>query len=323
MGIVRFFSNLIFILFISSYVWSAESANLLKPAAVVGNEIITEQDVQNRIAFIAFNTEQSLPADMDSLAQIRSEVLKLMIDEAIKRKIAERFNLLPEKDDVNAAIENIAQENGTTMDALKTSMGGREIPFEVFRQHVVAELAWRRYLRERYGATVRVSDQEIQNIQSRLEKGQSIPGLGRLDMALYTYGQVVFSLGDGSSKSSVDQTMRESESLRNSSKSLESLKERAKEFSGALYAEKELTPENEIHPAIVQFLSSLNPGESTKPNRIGNDIVFFFLKDRREVRGIVPEKDQIRHAIIESRLSRISKKALEDLYHDIAVEIRG
>ena len=339
MYIVRFFSSLIFILCTAlvDYAWgitveasaskftsNSESTNLFKPAAIVGSEIITEQDVQNRIAFIAFNTGQTLPTDTASLTQIRSEVLKLLIEESIKRQIAERFNLLPKEEDVTATVENIAQKNNTNINNLMKDMKAHQIPFEVFRSHVVAELAWRSYLRGRYSESTRVSDQEIENIQYRLGKGQSIPSLGKLDVTLYSYGQVIFPLKDNLSNTTIGQIMREAESLRVSVKSLESLKERVKEYStNLLYSEKELVPENEIHPSIVHLLSSLKPGESTKSNRIGNDIVFFFLKDRREVRGTVPEKEQIRHAIVEARLNRISQKALGDLYNDIAVEIRG
>ena len=315
--------RLYFFLFIFMSSCQGVLGQVLKPAAVVGDEIITEKDLKDRISFIFLASDQALPKDPGMLHQIRHDVLKLMIDEALKRQTAARFKLLPENEQVQAAIENIAKQNGKDAKALKEFIENQGISFDVFRQHIIAELAWRRYLRERYGPAVRISDQELEEVQKRLECGQSIPGLGRLDLALYTYGQVTFPLSETAPPRDIEQKMNQAESLRASAKSLESLKERTCSLPSAEYIEKELAPENEILPVVVNFLGSLSPGESTQPIRSEKGIVFFFLKERREVRGAVPDLGQIRRAIMDERLQRFSTKALQELSRSVFIEIRG
>ncbi|MCP4922932.1 MAG: hypothetical protein GY915_02735 [bacterium] len=302
---------------------NAWSYNTFKAAAVVGEKITTEQDLTDRIAFIFLASDQKVPTDPTALNQIRSEVLKLMMEESLKRQVAVRFNLLPTKEEIQAAIENIAQQNGKDAEDLENFVEKNGISFEVFRQHIIAELAWRNYLRERYSAAVRVNDQEVEDIRRRLEAGQAIPGLGGLDATLYTYGQVTLSLEDGASQKIIDQKILQAESLGNTAKSLKSLESLSKSLPGAVYTGKELVQESEMLPGIVRLLESIKPGESTKPIISEIGIVFFFLKDRREVRGSVPEDEQIRRALTDERLNRFSKKALEELSRSVFMEIRG
>jgi peptidyl-prolyl cis-trans isomerase SurA len=129
-------------------------------AAQVGSEIVLISDVYQ----IAEPPERRLReqgATARDIAMLRAEILERMIERALIRQVVRRAELDATEAEVDTAIENIASENGLTVEQLKASVEAQGLPFGAYRERIRGEIEHAKVINGMIGARVRVEEKEI------------------------------------------------------------------------------------------------------------------------------------------------------------------
>ena len=129
-------------------------------AAQVGSEIVLISDVYQ----IAEPPERRLReqgASDKEIAVLRAEILERMIERALIRQVVRRAELDASEAEVDTAIENIASENGLTVEQLKVSVEAQGLPFEVYRERIRGEIEHAKVINGMIGSRVRVDDEDV------------------------------------------------------------------------------------------------------------------------------------------------------------------
>ncbi len=142
-------------------------------AATVNGELISNYDLDQRTAL--FVVTSGVHPSKDDLPQIRAQVMRSLEDEAIEMQEAAKRRISAGPAEVEKALQNIASDNRITSEQLLATIGQAGVSAATFVGQLRAQIVWQKLVSARYGAEVRVSDQQIDEAMARLKQGADKP----------------------------------------------------------------------------------------------------------------------------------------------------
>lgn len=153
---------------------TARNGSLDQIVAVVNKDVITELELQDRVHSVALNLRRQ-NIQLPPMEQLRQQVLDRLILERIILQRAQDTGLRVDDQMVNASIEQIAQQNNLTVDALRQRLLADGVPFNAFRQQVHDEILTQRLREREVDQKIDISEPEINTYlaeQAAQAKGQ-------------------------------------------------------------------------------------------------------------------------------------------------------
>lgn len=145
--------------------------NVRKPTAIVNGDIITRTDVDHRLALVlASNPGAQLTEDQ--MMQLRLEVLRNLIDEALQIQEAEANEITISAAEIAQAYSEFLSRQQASPDEFAAFLRGQGSSEATLQRQIASELAWNRLLRRYVNPFVSVSDAEVQDIVDRLESSR-------------------------------------------------------------------------------------------------------------------------------------------------------
>lgn len=155
--------------------------NIRKAQARVNGEIITDTEIDQRLALIIIANEGQLPPE--ELARFRAQILQNLIDESLQIQEAAANEIEVTDAEVNQYFERVAEQNFkrsvADTDAYLVSKGSS---IATLKRQIKAELSWNRLLSRNVRPFINVSDDEVNAIIERINttKGTTEYRLGEI-----------------------------------------------------------------------------------------------------------------------------------------------
>ena len=143
-------------------------------AALVNDEPITTVDVRNRMRLIIASTGLTQMTE-ETLAQIQSQAIRGLVDETLQLQAAQEYDIEVSDEEITRSIQDLADRNNTTIDAIVGDLERSGVDVATLRHQLEAEIAWQILVNGRYGARIRISDQQIEMALERLAASASQP----------------------------------------------------------------------------------------------------------------------------------------------------
>jgi len=140
--------------------------NVRKATAIVNGDVITETDIDHRLALIVASQNVQIPPD--EMQRIRQQLLRNLIDEALQIQAAQQRDVEVGQRDVDTAYARVAERSGHTRSTFGTylrSIGSSE---RSMRRQIQAEIAWQRVQNRVIAPFVNVGEDEVQAIIDRM-----------------------------------------------------------------------------------------------------------------------------------------------------------
>lgn len=115
-------------------------ADPLRIAAVVNNEIISNLDLDSRIALILLGTDEK--PDKSSLGILRKKVIRQLVEEALQRQETKLLGIDVSEAEILSQISTIEEQNGWEKGFLKKNMAARHIPQSALYNQLEAGIGW-------------------------------------------------------------------------------------------------------------------------------------------------------------------------------------
>ncbi len=152
-------------------------------AAIVDEDVILNSEVQRAVdnikAQYAKQPEQLPPDDV-----LRKQVLERLILLRLQIERANSSGIRVSDNEVNQAIQNIANQNKITMDQLRAQIGNEGLSYEEFRNNLKDEITVQRMRQGYVQSRVQVSETEIDQLLSVREIGGPEVHLANILVAL-------------------------------------------------------------------------------------------------------------------------------------------
>ncbi len=164
-------SLLLWMLVVLLPIYANAAANPFRVSAVVGDYAVTHYDIQQRLRFIAATT--GLDTTPESIGKLYPRVLNTLIDEALQRQEASRFNISVSKSEVSQAITAIEKERGKPAGSLVAFMQENAIDSTTLHDQIEAQIAWSKLLQQRLLPKITVTESDIETHIQQLQQQKS------------------------------------------------------------------------------------------------------------------------------------------------------
>ena len=260
----------LFLLMITGTVVSAQ--DMLRPAAVVNDEVISILDLTQRARLTLLATRQK--DGPETRRRLIPQVLRRLVDERLQMQEAERLEIAVNDNQVEAALADLARQNKMSRDQFVSFLRRRGVLATTISDQIRAQIAWSIVVSRRLRPTVNISDEEIQEVVDRVATGENAVQRRLSEIFL-----------------SVENAQREAEVRENAARLLARLREGAnfgtlaREFSqsasASLGGDLGWVSQGELQQELDQALGSAAPNSIVGPIQTTTGFYILDFKEQR------------------------------------------
>lgn len=159
MYFLRYLVTLILMSFVLFQQVYAESLD--KIAAVVNENVITNQEVKAQLALVKKQIQQKQISDVEA-QKLRQQVLQHMIDVELQLQMARSRNIEVTSEQVSEGIRNIARQNKISLAQMKKSILSEGLSWQKYRENIKREMLISKLQQESIG-DIQVTDSQVED----------------------------------------------------------------------------------------------------------------------------------------------------------------
>jgi len=147
-------------------VFGSPMPSVIKATAIVNGDVVTQTDVDQRVALLAIANGSKIPDDQ--IDALRQQVLRNLIDETLEIQAAADEKIDVKESEIDRTVERVAQGVKMTPAQMTTYLeqGGSSI--RSLRRQIKGEIAWQRLQRAKIESSVVVGDDEVKAVIAKL-----------------------------------------------------------------------------------------------------------------------------------------------------------
>ena len=150
-------------------VFGKRDPNIRKPTAIVNDTVLTQTDVDQRVAMTLALNPQAAALPEEQREQLRLQITRLLIDETLQIQEARANDISVTPAELEQGFGRVARNLNQTPDQLRAFLAKSGSSERSLRRQIEGELAWGRLLRRRVEPFINVGDEEVAAVIQRLE----------------------------------------------------------------------------------------------------------------------------------------------------------
>lgn len=254
-------------------VFGTAMPSVIKATAIVNGDVITQTDVDQRLALLAIANGNDIPADQ--VDALRQQVLRNLIDEMLEIQAAKTEKIDVKKSDIDKTVQRVAAGVKQTPAQMAAYLDTHGSSIASLRKQIEGEIAWQRLQHAKIESGVSVGDDEVKAVLDRLNASKGTEE--------YRVGEIFLS----------STPYTEEQTLQNASKILDQLKNGAS-FAGYArqYSEAStaavggdlgwVRPE-QLPAPLAAALREMAPGTISNPIPVAGGVSIIAVQDTRKI----------------------------------------
>ncbi len=286
------------------------TAEPLKIAAVVNNEIISSQDIKNRLNLFLMTTQ--IPFNPQTQNMIYSRVLNNAIEEKIKLQAASKEDIKISPQELAQAIKDFEKSNNISAGNLKNILKQNNVTMSTFENQMKSDMAWIRLVKRKMFMDSKVTQKELETAMEEAKKDLSTPK--------YFVSEIYISKKDAKDLSVLVDNLRQDP--RFELYAMQFSQSATAANGGRLgWLNRGRFPE-----PIEQTLQKMHEGEISDPILYGDGYYIVRLDktfDPKTDNASLPSSEEMRKFLENQKMEEFSKKHLQDLHQQAVIELRS
>ncbi|HEX6742361.1 MAG TPA: peptidylprolyl isomerase [Sphingomicrobium sp.] len=140
--------------------------SVVKATAIVNGDVITQTDIDQRLALLAIANGGQIPAG--EVDRLRQQVLRNLIDETLQIQSAKTEKITIKASDIDKAVTRVAGNVKQTPEQLATFLDANGSSIKSMRRQIEGEIAAQRLQRAKIESNVTVGEDEVKAVINRL-----------------------------------------------------------------------------------------------------------------------------------------------------------
>lgn len=289
---------------------NAQAQNSVKIAALVNGEIISNQDIQNRIN--SFLMTSQIPLNEQTKGMIVQKVMHSAIDEKIKLQAAEKEGIKISDADIDAAVTNFEKSNNIPNGELKNILKEAKVSEKSFREQMKADLAWVRFLRNKLRLEGNITQNEIETALADAKKDLNTPK--------YQISEIFVKKAKAKDIQDLVENLRKDPRFE-----LYAMK-----FSDSPSAAKGgnlgWINQGKLPEKLEEQILGMKPGEISDAILLNDGYYIIRLNqtfDPKKDKPTIPNENEIKNYLTNQKMETLAQKYLQDLRQQAVIEIRN
>lgn len=247
--------------------------SVVKATAIVNGAVITQSDIDHRLALLAIANGGKIPANQ--MEELRQQVLRNLIDETLEIQAAKAEKINVSDRDIDKTIERIAGQNKQTPDQLADYLKANGSSIKSIRRQIEGEIAWARLQQKRIESTVSVGDEEVKAVLDKLNASKGTEE--------YRVGEIYLSAPGGDlakATSTADQILQQ---LRNGASFAGYARQYSEASTAAVGGDLGWVRPGQLPPQLAAVVQTLQPGQVSNPIPVPGGVSILAVLDSRKV----------------------------------------
>jgi peptidyl-prolyl cis-trans isomerase SurA len=140
--------------------------SIVKATAIVNGDVITQTDIDQRLALLAMANNGQIPTDQ--IDRLRQQVLRNLIDETLEVQAAKSEKIEIRKSDIDKTVARVAGNVKQSPDQLASYLEANGSNINSLRRQIQGEIAWSRLQSRKIESSVSVGDDEVKAVLDRM-----------------------------------------------------------------------------------------------------------------------------------------------------------
>lgn len=293
--------------------------------AVVNDEVITLSELEREAAPTIEKIKEQVPeAEQEqTIKKARLDILRSMIDEKLLLQRAKERNMEVGDQEIDAAMERIAQDNNLTMDQFKKELLKTGLTEQQYRATLKKQILRSKLLAFDIRSKVVITNEQVEAYYRSMNRGETAPVGG------YHILQFGSTWGENGRSATREEALKRAEQLREMVLAGENFADIAKQYSDLPSAKDGgdvgFLEKEEMADYMRDAISSLKPGEVSKVIETPAGFQFFkLLASNRD--GVVTQppladvREEIRAELYDQELKKKFDSWVRELRENSYVE---
>ncbi len=247
--------------------------SVVKATAIVNGQVITQSDIDQRLALLAIANGGDIPADQ--MEALRQQVLRNLIDETLQIQAAKADKIEVTDRDIDRTVERVASENKQTPQQLADYLKAHGSSIRSIRRQIQGEIAWARLQQKRIENTVSVGDDEVKAVLDRLNASKGAEE--------FRVGEIYLSAPGGNEAQAVATANQILEQLRQGGSFAGYAREYSEASTAAVGGDLGWVRPAQLPSELASVVRQMKPGQVSNPIPVPGGVSIIALQDERKV----------------------------------------
>jgi peptidyl-prolyl cis-trans isomerase SurA len=254
-------------------VFGTAMPSVVKATAIVNGEVITQTDIDQRLALLIMANGGRVPAD--ELDRLRQQVLRNLIDETLQIQAAKAEKIEIRQSDIDKTVARLAGNLKQQPDALAAYLDNNGSSIKSLRRQIEGEIAWRRLQQQKIENTVSVGDDEVKAVLDRMNASKGSEE--------YRVGEIFLSATPANQADALANANRIIEQLKNGASFAGYARQYSEASTAAVGGDLGWVRPEQLPAPLAAVLRQLVPGAISNPIPVPGGISILAVQDTRKV----------------------------------------
>jgi len=247
--------------------------SVVKATALVNGQVITQTDVDQRLAFLSIANGQPVPPDQ--VDTLRQQVLGNLIDETLEIQAAKTEDIVVKSSDIDRAVERVAQNAKQTPAQMADYLASHGSSMSSLRRQIEGEIAWQRLQRAKIEDSVSVGDDEVKAVLDRLNASKGTEE--------YHVGEIFLSATPSTESQTIDNANKLLDQLKNGASFAAYARQYSEASTAAVGGDLGWVRPEQLPTALASVLREMGPGTISKPIPVAGGVSILAVQDTRKI----------------------------------------
>ena len=247
--------------------------SVVKATAIVNGEVITQTDIDQRLAFLSVANGRDIPADQ--IETLRQQILRNLIDEALQIQAAKQEKIEIKPSEIDKTVVRVAQSVKQTPEQLAAYLEANHSSIRSLRRQIEAEMAWQRLQRAKIESSVSVGDDEVKAVRDRMNAAKGSEE--------YRVGEIYLSANPSNQSDVAANATKIIEQLKNGASFAAYARQYSEASTAAVGGDLGWVRPEQLPAPLAAVLRQMGPGTISNPIAVPGGVSILAVQDTRKV----------------------------------------
>jgi peptidyl-prolyl cis-trans isomerase SurA len=254
-------------------IFGSAMPSVVKATAIVNGEVITQTDIDQRLALMALANNVPIPAS--EIERLRQQVLSNLIDETLQIQAAKAEEIEITENDIDKTLARVAGNAKQTPEQMAAYLKTRGSSIRSIRRQIMGEVAWRRLQSKKIESTVSVGDEEVQAVIDKLNASKGTEE--------FRVGEIFISANSSNEEQAAANAQRVFQALQQGGSFVAYARQFSEASTAAVGGDLGWVRPEQLPEALGQAVRQMRPGMVSAPIKLPGGYSIIAVQDIRKI----------------------------------------
>jgi peptidyl-prolyl cis-trans isomerase SurA len=247
--------------------------SVVKATAIVNGDVITQTDVDQRLALLAIANGNQIPTD--EAERLRQQVLRNIIDETLQIQAAKAEKIEIKNSDIDRTVARVAANVKQTPDQLGAYLDAGGSSIKSLRRQIEGEIAWQRLQHAKIESGITVGDDEVKAVLDRMTAAKGTEE--------YRVGEIFLAATPDTQPQAMDNANKILAQLKTGASFAGYARQFSEASTAAVGGDLGWVRPEQLPAPLAATLTQLSPGSVSNPIPVPGGVSIIAVQDTRKI----------------------------------------